>query len=165
MRTLIGYVVGCLVLTALVLVGVVLGGGAPRVELFLAIGIVVALGGLALRRIGDAVRPVHWPPTPRPVHQGDDHADPRLSALDAAVRRSGEDSMAYRSRLQPLLRQLAAQRLRRAHGVDMATQPDAARALLGDDVWPLLTLPTAEPVTTRQLDRVVTAIERIGAPS
>ncbi len=118
-----------------------------------------------MARVGEALRPVRWPPTPRPAHHADDHADPRLSVLDAAVRRSAEDTMAYGTRLQPVLRELAASRLRRAYGVDLAARPEEARRLLGDGVWPLLTEHRAEPVSVRQLDEVLTAIERIGAPT
>jgi hypothetical protein len=39
---------------------------------------------------------------------------------------------------RPLLQDLMASRLAERHGVDVHRSPDAARALLGEDVWPWL---------------------------
>ena len=39
---------------------------------------------------------------------------------------------------RPVLQRLAAGRLAERHGVDLVLDPERARALLGDDVWPLL---------------------------
>ena len=41
-------------------------------------------------------------------------------------------------RLLPLLRSTAAARISARHGFELARRPEAARALLGDDVWELL---------------------------
>lgn len=41
-------------------------------------------------------------------------------------------------RLLPLLRGAAVARLRSRHGIELERRPDAARELLGDDVWDLL---------------------------
>jgi hypothetical protein len=41
-------------------------------------------------------------------------------------------------RLFPLLRATAAARLSTSHGIDLERRPDAARRVLGDDVWELL---------------------------
>jgi hypothetical protein len=41
-------------------------------------------------------------------------------------------------RLLPLLRSAAAARISAKHGFELARRPEAARALLGDDVWDLL---------------------------
>lgn len=41
-------------------------------------------------------------------------------------------------RLLPLLRATAAARISSRHGFELGRRPDAARALLGDDVWELL---------------------------
>ncbi len=39
---------------------------------------------------------------------------------------------------RPMLQGLMASRLAERHGIDVQRSPDAARALLGDDVWPWL---------------------------
>ena len=70
---------------------------------------------------------------------------------------------------RPLLTRLAAARLADRHRVDLHADPDAARALLGDDVWPWVdprrpVLPR-QPATRRRtretLTRVVDRLERL----
>jgi hypothetical protein len=50
---------------------------------------------------------------------------------------------------RPLLQRLMASRLLDRHGVDVRTSPEAARALVGDDVWPDLD-PTRPPASDSQ---------------
>lgn len=62
----------------------------------------------------------------------------RPEALDEVVRLVGLASASagqFDFRLRPILRELAAHRLRLGHGVDLGTQPSAARALLGDELF------------------------------
>jgi hypothetical protein len=48
-------------------------------------------------------------------------------------------------RLLPLLRAAAAARLSARHGIELERRPEAARALLGEDVWELLRPDRPEP--------------------
>ena len=48
-------------------------------------------------------------------------------------------------RLLPLMRTAAAARIAARHGFELERRPDAARALLGDDVWELLRPDRPEP--------------------
>jgi hypothetical protein len=48
-------------------------------------------------------------------------------------------------RLLPLLRATAAARIAARHGFELARRPEAARALLGEDVWELLRPDRPEP--------------------
>jgi hypothetical protein len=48
-------------------------------------------------------------------------------------------------RLLPILREAAAARLASRHGVELELRPEAAEALLGDDVWELLRPDRSEP--------------------
>jgi hypothetical protein len=70
-------------------------------------------------------------------------------------------------RLLPLLREAAAARLASRHGVELERRPDAARALLGDEVWELLSPERPEPADRFApgvpRDRVAAAVERIEA--
>lgn len=50
----------------------------------------------------------------------------------------GADADHAHRRLLPLLRSAAAARISSKHGFELARRPEAARALLGDDVWELL---------------------------
>jgi hypothetical protein len=54
--------------------------------------------------------------------------------VEFATRNAGD----VHARLRPALARIAASRLATRRGVDLATQPDAARALLGEDLWDLL---------------------------
>lgn len=70
-------------------------------------------------------------------------------------------------RLLPLLREAAAARLASRHGVELERRPDAARALLGDEVWELLRPDRPEPADRFgpgvPRERVAAVIERIEA--
>jgi hypothetical protein len=70
-------------------------------------------------------------------------------------------------RLLPLLRSAAAARLASRHGVELERRPDAAEALLGEDVWELLRPDRPDPADRFEpgipRDRVTAAIERIEA--
>jgi hypothetical protein len=68
-------------------------------------------------------------------------------------------------RFLPLLRAAAAARLSARHGVELERRPEAARALLGEDVWELLR-PDRPPPEDRHgpgvpRERVVAVIERV----
>ena len=67
--------------------------------------------------------------------------------------------------LLPLLRAAAASRLSAHHGVELERRPEAARALLGEDVWELLR-PNRPPPEDRHgpgvpREQVVAVIERV----
>jgi hypothetical protein len=69
---------------------------------------------------------------------------------------------------RPLLQRLMASRLAERHGIDVHASPDAARAVLGDDVWPWLD-PARPPsgssrppgLAERDLHRVVDRLEAL----
>ncbi len=70
--------------------------------------------------------------------------------------------------LRPLLRDVAAQRLRMRHGVDLDVDPGRARALLGDEAWELVR-PGVQPPADRfgpgispaRLTRALDAVEAL----
>jgi hypothetical protein len=68
-------------------------------------------------------------------------------------------------RLLPLLRAAAAARIGIRHGLDLERRPDAARALLGDDVWELLRPDRPAPEDRHgpgvPRTRIVAVIERL----
>jgi hypothetical protein len=68
-------------------------------------------------------------------------------------------------RLLPMLREAAAARLGARHGIELERRPEAAQALLGDDVWELLRPDRPEPADRFapgvRRDRVAAAIERL----
>jgi hypothetical protein len=70
-------------------------------------------------------------------------------------------------RLLPLLRAAAAARLASRHGIELEHRPDAARTLLGDDVWELLRPDRPEPEDRHgpgvPREQVAAAIEAVEA--
>jgi hypothetical protein len=69
-------------------------------------------------------------------------------------------------RLRPILREIAAQRLTAGHGIDLDGRPEAARALLGEEIWELVRpdRPHPDELTASRLDaaglrRVLDALE------
>ncbi len=105
-------------------------------------------GGLAVGLVFVLVLPIVWParPGPSPLEEalrprtGELEERPRsLRQIDIAVRlavtREGGYELHYR--LCPVLRELAAYRLRR-HFVEMSASPDAARRILGEELWQLV---------------------------
>ena len=65
----------------------------------------------------------------------------------------------YDSGIRPVLTELARDRVRRFAGVDLASDPARARALLGEDLWRALTAPMEAAPTTKDLDRWLTRLE------
>jgi hypothetical protein len=70
-------------------------------------------------------------------------------------------------RLLPLLRAAAAARLSARYGLELERRPDAARALLGEDVWELLRPDRPEPLNRHgpgvPQERLTAVIERVEA--
>ena len=61
-----------------------------------------------------------------------------------AMSRSGASDLHFR--LRPLLREMAARRLRAGHGVDLDADPGRARSLLGDDLFDLVRADRPPPI-------------------
>ena len=68
-------------------------------------------------------------------------------------------------RLLPILREAAVARLASRHGIDLERRPEAAQALLGEDVWELLRPDRPEPADRFDpgvpRERVAAAIQRL----
>jgi hypothetical protein len=88
----------------------------------------------------------------------------QLAGIERSVTLSRSSALEFEHRVQPQLRRTAAERLKLRHGVDLDQDPDAARRLLGESTWHLLT--TTHPRsdhTTRppDVDRILGAIARL----
>lgn len=71
-----------------------------------------------------------------------------------------ENTGHFHARLLPLLRGAAAARLAR-HGVDLARQPEAARHLLGDELWTFVRTDRDEPDDLYAAGPSVRAVRRL----
>ncbi|AMD86385.1 hypothetical protein AXF14_00660 [Actinomyces radicidentis] len=115
---------------------------------------VLTWAGLSRLRPASPAFPVE-PPRTAPAPPRDRH----LADVDWMLR-SASDQRTWTTGVRPRLAALATDRLREHHGVDAATDPDAARAALGEELWALVDGSAAPPRTTRAL---TTLIERIHA--
>ena len=67
----------------------------------------------------------------------------------------------YHAGVRPVLAELARDRVRRHHGIDLTDEPERARAVLGEDLWRALTEPLETAPTIQDLDRWLTRLEHL----
>ena len=150
----------CLALgLALYLIGSLRHSVLEAVLLVLLASLVIALVPWALSRTNRYAERAHWASTPREESVPPSALDYRLVRL----RRDLRDALERDDRtdeIQPLLRELTAERLRSRHDVDLDAEPDRAEQLLDPDLWRYL---TTAPTGTRRRSRALlhTAIEGI----
>ena len=132
--------------------------------------VVAAIALLALARaVNRAV-----PATPSLFEVGGEPEDERHEAFPSLERLERSVSMATASgydvhhRLAPPVREIASGLLLVRRGIDLDRQPDAARAVLGDDAWNLARAERERPQSRRepgldeaQIELVVASLERI----
>jgi hypothetical protein len=99
------------------------------------------IGVIAAIRVMAARYPVLWRSSAdRANDQPDrDELPQQLRAINRLVTRAGWDAAGFELELRPMLRAIAAQRLATYRTVDIDADPAAARAILGERVWTLLT--------------------------
>lgn len=120
---------------------------------------VLLLVHFALTRTGRAVRPAYWVSSPRLESAPPAAMDYRLLRL----RRDLRDALERDDRpddIYPVVRGLAAERLRAHHDIDLDTQPEQAQRVAAPGLWAYLSTP---PTDTRKRSRSAlhTAIEGI----
>jgi hypothetical protein len=92
---------------------------------------------------------------------------PGLRAVETDVRMATANAFGVELRLKPVLRELARWRLQRDYGVDLDRQPDAARGVLGESLWPLVAPADAFPdfraagASLADVDAAVDRLERL----
>lgn len=123
-----------------------------------------AVVGLAVGLCWRLARQVVPPPEPLPERMSDEPRDEGLlllTSLESRLSWGGADADRFRSRVRPELVALAADLLRTRRGIDLRTEPDRARLILGEPLWQLITrTPTRSP-SRAELSRLVDALERI----
>ena len=162
--------VGITVLASLLLVGVFAAAGmAPRPLWFVATALAIGFGSLAIRLIMLQVLETSWP-----ARHDEQLAALRTRSNDNRTqfiatwlqesnreRRAGEGSLAFVRRIQPLLLELTTDRLVHRHGIDPNLEPDRARAIVGDQLWNLITNPDKRTASLDEIERAVQTIENL----
>jgi hypothetical protein len=154
-------------LVASVLAGAVAGGGLWAVAFavnYRAAPALCVVVGLAVGLSWLLARQVMPPPEPLPVLPLEETRDEGLlllTSLESRLSWGGNDPDRFRERVRPELVTLAGDLLRTRRGVDLRTEPDRARSILGEPLWQLITrTPTRSP-SRADLSRLVDALERI----
>ena len=82
-----------------------------------------------------------------------------ISRVRRSVLQSTVEASAFDTSLQRILRWLADERLFATYGITTTTDPGAARAHLGEELWQRLTAPSTQPLTDAELRRLVDRVE------
>ncbi|ROT31505.1 hypothetical protein [Micromonospora sp. HM5-17] len=128
---------------------------------------------LLLRRITSALAPE--PPERvrvdrRSTRGGEDGSDNRAAqdALGSVIGRwenrlawAQKDPDRFARRVLPMLGELADELLRQRHGLTRATDPERARALLGDQLWTFLDTRPKRTPSPRELAAIVAQLEKV----
>ena len=139
----------------------------------LAIWVVIVTGIVLVVLIRQS-RELDWPEPPPRFDQALRPGKPKPSQTAEFLRMERELELGVASaahahrRLLPLLRAAAAARLASQHGIELERRPDAARAMLGEDVWDLLRPDRPEPedrhgpgVPRAEIAAVIEAVEAL----
>jgi hypothetical protein len=154
-------------LAAVLAVGVLAGVGTwlvarslhyqARADLCVAVGVAVALCAGLTRLVQPPPEP--GVPLPEPTPTGDGLL--LLTGLESSLSWGAADADRFRDRVRPMLVRLADDRLRTRHGIDPDTDPDHARAILGEQLWQLRTASPTRSPSRAELTALVAALESI----
>lgn len=123
-----------------------------------------AVVGIAAGLTWRLARLVVPPPEPAPAIVRPEPADDGLlllTTLESRLSWGAADPYRFRERVRPELVALASDLLRTRRGVDLRSQPEQARHLLGEPLWQLMTGPLERSPSRAQLSRAVADLEGI----
>lgn len=107
--------------------------------------------------------------TPAPVHPEVGHVEVwpytrafgRVDHISELLDFARTGTRHFEYGVRPILVDLVDDRVRRHHGVDRRRDPEQARAIMGEDLWSLVTTEQQESPGPDRLRKWVTAIERL----
>lgn len=85
----------------------------------------------------------------------------KLRHLERRLQGASVDSEKFEWNVRPVLTELAAERLRHRYGINVDRESEQARAILGEQLWQMMTTPQNGPPSARRLYELVAAIEAI----
>lgn len=71
------------------------------------------------------------------------------------------DASAFNRKIVPALAEIVDERLRQRHGITRSSDPQRARALVGEPLWNFLSAPVRRPPGPRELANLIAWMERI----
>ncbi|MFG1754759.1 hypothetical protein [Streptosporangium sandarakinum] len=125
------------------------------------LGVLAAAAVLAAVIVRRIPVPPPEPPAPPPASDGPETSDRAFATArwwEHRLASARDDPQRFRTRVQPRLAEITAERLRRRHG---PAGPGRAEEILGPDLYELLTAPVTAVPTRAELARLLTRIEEI----
>ena len=168
-KILLQHVLVAVLGSLLLITGFGLAGTQPRPLWFVAMGLALGFGSLAVRLTFPQVLETSWPA----------RHDEKLAALRSRSndnrtqflatwvaesdreRRAGEGSLTFARRIRPLLLELTRDRLVHRHGIDPELEPDRAREVTGDQLWNLITGTETRTASFAEIELAVQTIEKL----
>lgn len=98
--------------------------------------------------------------TPSGQKPSSERAFARMMLWESALA-TVSDPDQFNNRLRPRIAQVAAERLRARHGIDLDTEPQRAESVLGRPLYTMLTQPATERMDRRHLEFMIHRIEEI----
>jgi hypothetical protein len=84
-----------------------------------------------------------------------------IARWDTMMDWSHTDAARFNRKVLPRLAEVVDERLRQRHSIDRASDPLRARSVLGDPLWTFVTAPSKRPPHPRELDQLVSALEKL----
>ncbi len=137
-----------------------IGGQQPRPIWFAAAALAGGLMSLALRELGSRVGSTNYPQRSWLDALSTRPGDSRTTFMAVRMQHGTRDRRGYDADLRPVLAELLDSRLRR-HGIDLSTDPAAARAVTGDWLWAMVMTTGEQPPSYDDIERVLDELENL----
>lgn len=162
MRSWTRPVAAIVAVTLVVDIAMVVSGMGPNLLLVTALGALVGVTVWTVVELADTTpvtAPINVDAQPAPPPRG----ERRVARLRTGLSYAGSNELVFEQLHESLVNVIDDQ-LRAVHQIDRSLEPDAARAVIGDDLQSFVddrAAATAALAQPRRLDRILTLIERL----